>query len=80
MKAGEVSQVLSDSTGHYIYKLDAKGIEPLEGVKEEIRKTLQNQYREQTIQAVQRPITTELNQAYFGPTEKRSRPEVPKSK
>jgi hypothetical protein len=80
LKPGEISQVLSDSTGHYIYKLDAKGIEPLPQVKDEIHKTLQKQHREEAIQAVQRPIATEFNQAYFGPTEKDGRPESPKSK
>jgi hypothetical protein len=80
LKPGEVSRVLSDSTGHYIYKLDAKEVEPLQAVTSEIRKTLQNQRREQAIQAVQRPITTEMNQVYFGPTEKPSNPEGPKSK
>lgn len=70
LKPGEVSQVLSDSTGHYIYKLDAKGTEPLEEVKDEIRRTLQNQHREQVIQAVKQPISTQINEAYFGPLEK----------
>jgi hypothetical protein len=69
LKAGEISQVFSDSTGHYIYKLDGKTIEPLEAVSGEIHKTLQNQHREQAIQAVQQPITTEMNEAYFGPAE-----------
>jgi len=80
LKAGEVSPVLSDSTGHYIYKLDAKGMESLEAVSEEIRKTLKNQHREETIQAVKRPISAEINQAYFGPTEKAGRTEGPKAK
>lgn len=72
LKPGEVSQVLSDGTGHYIYKLDAKGPEPLQSVEDEIRKTLHNQHMEEAIQSVQRPITTELNEAYFGPSEKPS--------
>jgi hypothetical protein len=80
LKPGEVSQVLSDSTGHYIYKLDAKGIEPFEEARDEIHKTLANQRREEAIQAVQRPITTEFNQAYFGPTEKQRGIDGPKSK
>jgi hypothetical protein len=80
LKPGEVSPVLSDSTGHYIYKLDDKGIEPLEAVRDEIHKTLQNQHREQTIQAMLEPITAEINQTYFGPTEKNGGLEGPKSK
>jgi hypothetical protein len=70
LKPGEVSQVLSDSTGHYIYKLDAKETEQLGEVTDEIRKTLQNHYREQVIQALKQPITTQINEAYFGPSGK----------
>jgi hypothetical protein len=70
LNPGEVSQVFSDSAGHYIYKVDAKGTEPLEEVADQIRKTLQNQHREQVIQAVKQPISTQINEAYFGPTGK----------
>lgn len=68
LKPGEVSQVFSDSTGHYIYKLDAKGTESLAEVTDEIRNILQNQHREQVIQAVKQPISAQINEAYFGPT------------
>ena len=70
LNPGEVSQVFSDSAGHYIYKVDAKGTEPLEEVADQIRKTLQNQHREQVIQTVKQPISTQINEAYFGPTGK----------
>jgi hypothetical protein len=80
MKPGEVSQVINDPTGHYIYKLDSERIEPLEEVKDEIRKMLENQRREEAIQAVQRPITTELNPAYFGPPGEDDGAADPKSK
>jgi hypothetical protein len=80
LKPGEVSQVFSDSTGHYIYKLDARQMQPLDDVKHEIHKTLQNQRLEEGIQAVEKPISSEINQAYFGPTEKSDVPETPKSK
>jgi hypothetical protein len=80
LKPGEVSQVLSDSTGHYVYKLDAKQIGPLSEVSNEIHRTLENQRREEAIQAVQRPVTTKFNPAYFGPADKNSGPDDPKSK
>lgn len=70
LKPGEVSSVLSDSTGHYIYKLDTKTNEPLEKAKNGIHKILQNQREQEAIEAVQRPVTSELNPAYFGPAEK----------
>jgi hypothetical protein len=79
LKPGEVSPVLSDSTGHYIYKLDAKAVATLPQVSAEIHKIIENQRREEAIQAVQRPITTKLNPAYFGATEKPGTPQQPKS-
>lgn len=80
LNPGEVSQVINDSTGHYIYKLDAKRIEPLNEVKDEIHKMLENQRREEAVQAVQRPVTTELNPAYFGPPDKDDGADNPKAK
>lgn len=67
LKAGEISEVLTDSTGHYIYKLDAKTTEPLSAVKDSIRKILANERAEAAIQAVQHPVTTDFNPEYFGP-------------
>ena len=65
LKPGEVSPVISDPTGHYIYKLDSKGIESLDAVKKEISNTLRAQRARQMIQSLQQPFTTEVNQAYF---------------
>jgi PPIC-type PPIASE domain len=66
LKPGEVSQMLSDATGHYIYKLDSKEIEPLDGVKREITIILRRQRAEKMIQSIQEPFTTDMNHAYFG--------------
>jgi parvulin-like peptidyl-prolyl isomerase len=70
LKAGEVSPVLRDSAGYYIYKLDAKEVEPLATAAGKIRQSLANQRRDEAIQTIQGPISTEVNQAYFGTTEK----------
>lgn len=73
LKPGEVSKVLSDSTGHYIYKLDSKETSAMDKTKkEEIRGVLRNQRKEKAIQAIQQPLTTELNPVYFGASEKSS--------
>ncbi len=66
LKPGEVSPIFSDSTGHFIYKLDALNLQPLDAVKNQISKTLQRQYVEKTIQSIQGPITSDSNPAYFG--------------
>ena len=66
LKPGEISQVISDPTGHYIYKLDSKGMESLDAVKNEISNTLRAQRVRKMIQSLQQPFTTEVNEAYFG--------------
>lgn len=66
LKTGEVSQVISDPGGHYIFKMVSKEVLPLEQVKDEIRTTLQNQRYKDALQGIQQSTTTELNEAYFG--------------
>jgi hypothetical protein len=66
MKVGELSPVISDASGHYIYKLDSKELQPLDAVKEEIRSTLQNRNMQAAMQKVQESFTTEMNPEFFG--------------
>jgi hypothetical protein len=80
LKPGEVSQVFTDSNGHYIYKLVARKTESFEAAASSIRKTLHNQREEAAIQAIQGPVTTKVNQDYFGSDEKSEDAEPKKSK
>lgn len=66
LKVGEISPVLSDSTAYYIYKLDAKEIEPLAEARAEIQTILQKQRASNSMKQLQESISTEVNQAYFG--------------
>ncbi len=66
LNPGEVSPVISDETGHYIYKLVSKEVEPLEAVKLEITKALRRQRLEAMVHQVEQPFTTDVNHAYFG--------------
>jgi PPIC-type PPIASE domain len=66
LKAGQVSPVISDATGHYIYKVDSRDIVPLDSVKQEITIVLRRQQMQNVIQAIQRPFTTDINKTYFG--------------
>jgi PPIC-type PPIASE domain len=66
LRVGEVSQVLTDAGGHYIYKLEAKDRLPLEQVKSEIRHTLEGQRAKEALDRVQASYSTENNKAYFG--------------
>ncbi len=66
LKPGEVSQVISDSGGHYVYKVNSKELPKLEEVKEEIHSTLQNQRTREMMDKVNESFKVETNEAYFG--------------
>jgi len=66
LKTGEVSQVLSDSGGHYIYKIDAVSMETLAEAKDEIHNTIRSQRMRELMGKIQGPFSTEVNEAYFG--------------
>ncbi len=67
LKAGEVSPVISDAGGHYIYKLNSKTEVPLEQAKGEIHSRLQNERMREQIEKLNSSFKVETNEAYFGP-------------
>jgi PPIC-type PPIASE domain len=67
LKPGDVSQVLSDNGGHYIYKMESKTELPLEQVKNEIHSKLQSQRYRETMDKLNASYHAEMNEAYFGP-------------
>jgi len=66
LKAGEVSQVINDSGGHYIYKVTGKDQLTLEQAKDEIQKNLQNQRSRDMMDKINNSFKVETNEAYFG--------------
>jgi hypothetical protein len=64
LKPGEVSPVISDASGHYVYKLAGKHALPLESVKAEIKNWLAAERFRDAMQ--QYGGTSQLNDAYFG--------------
>lgn len=66
LKAGEVTQVINDAGGHYIYKLDAEDKMPLDQVKEEIHSKLQNDRSREMMEKINGSYKVETNEAYFG--------------
>ncbi len=66
LKPGQVSQVINDSGGHYIYKVVSREQLPLAQVKDEIRTTLQNQRTRDAMDKYQNAFQVETNQNYFG--------------
>jgi hypothetical protein len=66
LKVGEVSAVINDAGGHYVYKMDSTTMEPLADVKPEIHNLLKSQRLHELMEKIQGPFTTEVNDAYFG--------------
>ncbi len=66
LKPGDVSQVINDAGGHYIYKLDSKSEMSLDQAKQEIRNTLQNQRMREKMEKVTNSYRPVLNPEYFG--------------
>lgn len=67
MKPGEVSPVIADQSGYFIYKLISKETMPLDQAREEIKGTLRSQRLQEEMKEVQESSTPELDEAYFGP-------------
>jgi PPIC-type PPIASE domain len=66
LKPGEVSQVISDPGGHYIYKLNSTSQLPFDQAKNEIHSKLQNDRMREKMDKLNSSFTSELNPEYFG--------------
>jgi hypothetical protein len=66
LKSGEVSPVLSDPSGYFIYKAGAKDIKALDEVRDEIRETLRGQRMQDAMRAIQQSASPTLDDRYFG--------------
>jgi len=67
LKPGEVSQVINDAGGHYIYKMNSKSELPLDQAKNEIHGKLQNDRTREMLDKVNNSFKVETNDTYFGP-------------
>jgi hypothetical protein len=77
LKAGDVSSLISDTGGHYVYKVVSKEQLPLDQVKEEIHAALQNQRMRDAMEKYQTSYKAETNEAYFGPAPPQGGPPSP---
>ena len=73
LKAGEISPVYSDPAALYIYKVVSIRQVPLSEVKTQISQTVQRQMYSDKLEEIQKAVTPELNDAYFGPETRRQR-------
>ncbi len=67
LKPGDVSQVINDAGGHYIYKLNSKTEIPLDQAEKEIRSKLQTDRTRELMDKMNNSFKVETNEAYFGP-------------
>ena len=67
LKPGEVSQVISDSGGHYIYKVNSKTEMTLDQATNEITGKLKSDRMREKMEALNNSFKAETNEAYFGP-------------
>ncbi len=67
LKVGEVSAVISDNGGHYVYKVVSKEVLPLDKVNEEIRNKLKSERSKEMMDKYTNSFQAIPNEAYFGP-------------
>jgi hypothetical protein len=65
LKPGEISPVIKDGNGYYIFKIGEKDTVPLEKVRSQIISTLRSQRLQQYLKTAHESTTTVLNEQYF---------------
>jgi PPIC-type PPIASE domain len=66
LSPGQVSPVITDASGHYIYKLDSKELLTLDAVEVEIKNKLETEKTQAAMKKIQDSFTTDMNDDYFG--------------
>ena len=67
VKVGEVSPLINDTGGHYVFKVVSKSAIPLEQASNEIKGKLQNERMRKLMEDLNNSFHVETNEAYFGP-------------
>lgn len=65
LKTGEVSELITDQSGYFVYKAGEKDTVPLEKVKDEIHSQIQGQKMQDAMQALQQSAAPKLDDVYF---------------
>jgi hypothetical protein len=67
LKPGEVSSVIADTNGYFIYKVKNKETLSLDQAREEIKGVLRSRRIQNETQAIQKSASSTLNEVYFSP-------------
>jgi hypothetical protein len=65
LNKGDLSQVMVEPAGAYVYKVEEKTTTPLAQVKAEIETQLTNQRMQQAMESLTSSVKPEMNEAYF---------------
>jgi hypothetical protein len=66
MQPGQVSEVIIDPNGYYIYKMVSKDLVPLSQASKEIRKSIASQRVQDSVNSLTNSLKFDLNPMYFG--------------
>jgi parvulin-like peptidyl-prolyl isomerase len=67
LKTGQVSSLITDGSGFFVYKMGERDTVPLDKAKEEIHNTLRGQRMQDSMESMQHAANPTLNDDYFGP-------------
>jgi hypothetical protein len=67
LKTGQVSSLIADGSGFFVYKMGERDTLPLAQAKDEIHGTLRGQRMQDSMEGMQQAATPTLNDDYFGP-------------
>jgi len=74
MEPGQVSDVIADPSGYYIYKVVSKQMVPLAQADKEIRRSMASQRVQDATASLAKSIKSELDPMYFGASRGTGRP------
>ena len=67
LKTGQVSALITDGSGFFVYKMGDKEVLPLDKAKEEVHNILRSQRMQESMESMQKGVNPTLNDDYFGP-------------
>jgi PPIC-type PPIASE domain len=65
LKPNQVSSLLTDQTGYFIYKLVSRTVPPFDTVKPQVTVRMQNDKSAQGIRSIEKAAQAQVNSAYF---------------
>ena len=65
LQSGQISSVISDPNGYFIYKVKAKGTISLDEAREEIKGIIRSEHIEDQTRVIRESAATTLNEVYF---------------